>query len=81
MKAKLPQLIYRPIDDFLEMAQVIKGSKLFIGNQSSPFALAEIMKVPRCLEVCPTAHNVIPTGANGYDFLDPFKLKKHLQKL
>lgn len=80
MKAKLPQLVHLPVDDFLEMAQIIKASQLFIGNQSSPFALAEIMKVPRCLEVCQTAHNVIPTGANGYDFIEPLKLKQFIRQ-
>jgi hypothetical protein len=48
------------------LASVIKGSELFIGNQSMAYAIAEIIKHPRIVEVCPYANNVIPTGANGY---------------
>lgn len=50
----------------LEMASVIKGSKLFIGNQSLGFALAESMKHPRCLEVCNYFNNCQPHGSDGY---------------
>jgi hypothetical protein len=35
---------YRPVNDLLEMAQIIAGSELFIGNQSSPMAVAEGLK-------------------------------------
>jgi ADP-heptose:LPS heptosyltransferase len=66
IKAKLPEIKYYEVSDFYELAQAIQGSQLFIGNQSMAFAIAEQMKHPRILEICPTAHNVIPTGANGY---------------
>lgn len=36
--------------DFLELAQLIAGSKLFIGNQSSPHAIAEGLKHNTILE-------------------------------
>ncbi|MDD5423262.1 MAG: hypothetical protein PHT32_07595, partial [Candidatus Omnitrophica bacterium] len=48
---------WHPTKDLLEYARVIKGARLFIGNQSLGFALAEAMKVPRILEVhhhCPS---------------------------
>ena len=35
---------YRPVNDLLEMAQYIAGSEMFIGNQSSPMAVAEGLK-------------------------------------
>lgn len=42
-------------DNFLELARIIAGSTLFIGNQSSPYAVAEGLKVNSCLEVyCPS---------------------------
>jgi ADP-heptose:LPS heptosyltransferase len=66
ISAKLPDIKYHPVQDFYELAQVIKGSNLFIGNQSMAYAIAEQMKHHRILEICPSAHNVIPTGANGY---------------
>lgn len=39
-----------PTKDLLEVSQVIAGSDLFVGNQSSPYALAEGLKHPRILE-------------------------------
>jgi len=68
MKKAIPHLIYRPVADFFEMACVIAGSKLFIGNQSFPFSLAEALKVTRLLEVYHQTPNVIVEGASGYDF-------------
>jgi len=60
--------IYLPVGNFLELAVYIGFCKLFIGNQSFCFALAEAMKTTRVLEVCSFAPNVIPTGQEGFDF-------------
>jgi ADP-heptose:LPS heptosyltransferase len=68
MKKKIPHLIYRPVRDFLEMASVIAGAKLFIGNQSFPFSLAEALKANRLLEVYFECPNVTVYGENGFDF-------------
>lgn len=68
MKPHIPGMEYRPVNNFLELAQVIAGSKLFIGNQSFPFALAEAMKVPRVLETYYQSPNVMAEGPNGYMF-------------
>jgi hypothetical protein len=62
---KLPLL---EIKDFYQLAVAIKSCKLFIGNQSMCFAIAEAMKVPRLLEVCDFAPNVHPCGDGGYYF-------------
>jgi hypothetical protein len=43
---------YLPTKDLLEAATVISGAAGFIGNQSSPFNVAEGLKVPRVLECC-----------------------------
>jgi len=43
---------YHPTTNMLEVAQVILGSDLFIGNQSSAYALAEGMKHNTIQEVC-----------------------------
>lgn len=40
------------IPDYLALAEAMMGAELFIGNQSSPFAVAEGLKVRRILEVC-----------------------------
>lgn len=41
---------HRPVNDLLEMAKLIAGSELFIGNQSSPMAVAEGLKHPTIQE-------------------------------
>ena len=38
--------------NLLEVAELISGASLFIGNQSSPLAVAEGLKAPRIAEVC-----------------------------
>ena len=68
MKKAIPHIKYIPVTDFLHLARIIKGSKLFIGNQSFPYSIAEGLKVKRLLEVYFTAPNVIPEGVDGYDF-------------
>jgi hypothetical protein len=44
---------YLPTKDFGELARVIAGCRLYIGNQSSPFGIAEGLKKRAILEVCP----------------------------
>lgn len=68
MKSMLPNIVYHPIKDFLEMATIINSCKLFIGNQSFPFSIAEALKIKRVLEVCYFCPNVNVEGVNGYDF-------------
>lgn len=43
----------------LELAQVIAGADLFIGNQSCAYAIAEGLKKPAILEVCPWLPNCL----------------------
>jgi hypothetical protein len=61
---------YLKVDNFLELAYYIAMCKLFVGNQSFCFSLAEAMKTPRVLEVCSYAPNVIPVGNNAYQYYD-----------
>jgi hypothetical protein len=68
MKKEIPNLQYQPVSDFAALAAIIAGCKLFIGNQSFPFSLAEALKAPRILEVYHQCPNVVPEGANAYDF-------------
>jgi len=65
--------------DAFEIAQAIKGSKLFIGNQSLCFALAEAMKHPRVLEVCYKRNNCQPQSSNGYTYLNKILIEEHLK--
>lgn len=50
--------------DLLEMAQIIAGSELFMGNQSVGLAIAEAIKHPRIVELCPWQPDVIIGGGN-----------------
>lgn len=43
--------------DLLEVAQVIRGSKLFIGNQSCPLAIAHAMQHPTVCELSRNSYN------------------------
>lgn len=43
---------YYATADFLELARVIAGAVLYIGNQSAPFWVAEGLKKPLVLEAC-----------------------------
>jgi hypothetical protein len=42
---------YREVKDLLEMAQIISGADLFVGNQGLPHAIAEGLKKPLINEV------------------------------
>ena len=64
---------------YLELAEVIAGSKLFVGNQSFPYALAEALKVPRTLEVCPICPNCNPMGSNAFTRLTQDILRHYLE--
>lgn len=68
MKKSIPHLQHVQIKDALEMASIIAGCKLFIGNQSFPFSVAEGLKIKRVLEVNFENPNVIVDGTYGYDF-------------
>lgn len=68
IRKAIPNIQWVKVDDFLKLAQIIAGCKLFIGNQSFPFSVAEALKVPRILEVYYHTANVIPEGEDAHDF-------------
>jgi hypothetical protein len=59
---------YRPTKGLLEVAQLVAGSDLFIGNQSAPMTVAEGLKHPRIQETCLWVPDCIypPDGTNQY---------------
>jgi hypothetical protein len=69
MKKAVPDIEFKPVKDFLELATIINSCQLFIGNQSFPFALAEGLKVPRLLESYYKLPNVVVEGKGANDFL------------
>lgn len=68
MRQQIPQMRWVTVEDFRQMAELIAGARVFIGNQSFPFAIAEGLKVKRILETSVEAPNVIPEGGQAYDF-------------
>ena len=77
LKNEIHDLEFYDLKDFLEMAQIIKNCKLFIGNLTFGFSLAEAMKVPRLLESGPNSPLVYPNGGKGYDFY----FQEHFEQL
>ena len=81
LKKEIPKLNFHDCNDFLEMAQIIKSSKLFIANSSVGFPIAEALKVPRLLEACPYFPAAQPHGNNAYDFYYQMHFKKFFNLL
>lgn len=81
LKKEIPKLEFYNCKDFFEMAQIIKSCKLFIGNLSFGYALAEAIKVPRLLESGPNFPLVYPNGNNGFDFYFQNHFEQLVKKL
>ena len=60
---------YYPTDTLLELARIVAGAELFLGNQSFAFAIAEGLDLPRRLEVRPTHPYNDPRTLRGRTFL------------
>lgn len=65
------QIPKAPPMTILDFARAIRGCRLFVGNQSLGFALAEALKHPRVLEASLRYPNCIPQSLNGYTRLQP----------
>ena len=81
LKKEIPNLEFFECKDFLEMAQIINSSKIFIGNLSFGFTLAEGLKKPRLLESGPDFPLVYPNGKDAYDFYFQSHFEKNFNKL
>jgi hypothetical protein len=77
IKKTIPHIRWVQVEDFMQMARIIAGSKFFIGNQSFPYSIAEGLKVPRILETSFEVINVVPEGDDGFDFF----FQEHLESL
>ncbi|MDE2447583.1 MAG: hypothetical protein KGO22_01335 [Gammaproteobacteria bacterium] len=65
----LAGLAYHRCATASELAEAIRSSQVFIGNQSMAFAIAEGLKVRRALETCEMVPNVVPCGQGGGSFI------------
>lgn len=69
------------VSNFFDLGVALNNCKLFIGNQSMAFQIAEHLKIPRILEVCKQLPNVIGSGPGFYDFLNQRSLEYCVNKL
>ena len=81
LQKEIPNLNFFDCKDFLEMAEIINSSKIFIGNLSFGYTLAEGLKKPRLLESGPDFPLVYPNGKDGYDFYFQSHFEKNFKKL
>lgn len=81
MKQHIPQLEYRLVRNFLEMAQVIAGCRLYVGNQSLPSAIAEAVKATRVIELFFRVPTTVVEGPQGYDFVYQPQFEKIVTEL
>lgn len=70
------------VDNFLELAEVMKICRFFIGNQSFPWNLANAMGVPRVLEMFAQAPNCQPFfGKDNYGSYRPDHIEYYVDYL
>ncbi len=68
LKNDIPNLGFYDCKDFLDMANIIKSSKILIANSSIAFPIAEGLKKPRLLEASPEFPAAQPHGENSFNF-------------
>lgn len=71
---------YFKIKDANDFAQVIKGSKLYLGNQSTGLALAEGLKHPRVADLYLGKSKQYPKGENGHYKLSVDLIRRYLNE-
>ena len=67
LRKEIDNLEFHDCKDFLEMAEIIKASKFYIGNMSFQYNMAEGLKISRLLEASPDFPVVFPVGPNAFD--------------
>ena len=78
-KLQIPRL---HIDNFLQLAYILKQCKFLLSNQSFQWNLAEAMKIPRILELCEFAPNCQAfVGENSFGYYHQQALKYFFNKL
>jgi hypothetical protein len=66
------------IKDAMEFAQIIAGSKLYLGNESTGLAIAEGLKHPRVADLYIGKSKQTPKGINGHSVLSKKLLRRYL---
>lgn len=71
---------YLEVENFLELTQCLMACKFVLCNQSMIWNICDAIKKLRILEVCRSASNCIPNGADGYDFLQQGALELYFKQ-
>jgi len=66
-KKEINNLEFHDCKDFLEMAEIIKASKFFVGNMSFQYVISDALKIPRLLEASPDSPVHFPVGKDAFD--------------
>jgi hypothetical protein len=69
------------INNFLELAQALKQCRFHMSNQTQAFQISQGMDIPRLLEVCGWAGNVIVYGEHAYDYMSQQGLEYLFNKM
>jgi hypothetical protein len=75
----LSKLEYVPTCSALDFAYLIQNSKMFLGNQSLGFAIAEGIKGPRAVEVFEPVPVVIPIGGHCIEYVYTNQIQEFLE--
>ena len=67
LKKEINNLEFHDCRDFLEMAEIIKASKFYVGNMSFQYVISEALKIPRLLEASPDFPVHFPIGKSAFD--------------
>lgn len=78
---QLSTVQYVPVANALEMARLMRQARIYIGNQSVNFAIADGMKIPRALEAFEPAPVASPVGGICFEFTQTQALGRFLQRV
>jgi hypothetical protein len=67
LKREINNLEFYDCKDFLEMAEIIKASKFYVGNMSFQYVISDALKIPRVLEASPDFPVHFPIGKDAFD--------------
>ena len=76
LKKEVPNIEFYDCKDFLELTEIIKSCKFFLGNLCFGYSVAEALKVPRLLECVSEYSAMHPSGQNAYEFY----FQEHFEK-
>ena len=81
LKKEINDLEFYDCKDFLEMAAIIKASKLYVGNFSFQYVISEALKIPRLLAASLDFPVGFPIGPNAFDAYHQNHFEKFFKEL